>query len=62
VGTRAGLNMDAKRKILCLCWGSNPSHLVCIQTVLTEVPWLMIVTSRCGRNMFSLKAFFFFFF
>jgi hypothetical protein len=28
VGPRAGLDAGAKRKILCLCRGSNPSHPV----------------------------------
>jgi hypothetical protein len=33
VGPRAGLDAEARRKILCLCWGSNPSRPVRSQTL-----------------------------
>jgi hypothetical protein len=33
VGPRAGLNAKAKRKILCLCQGLNPSRPVRNQTL-----------------------------
>jgi hypothetical protein len=33
VGPRAGLDTEARGKILCLCRGSNPSRSVCIQTL-----------------------------
>jgi hypothetical protein len=32
VGLRAGLDTEARGKILCL-WGLNPSHPVCSQTL-----------------------------
>jgi hypothetical protein len=33
VGPRAGLDAEARRKILCLCWGSNPGCPVHSQTL-----------------------------
>jgi hypothetical protein len=37
VGFRAGLDTEARRKILCLCWESNPGRPLCSQTtILTE--------------------------
>jgi hypothetical protein len=33
VGPRAGLDTEARRKILCLCRGSNPSHPVRSQSL-----------------------------
>jgi hypothetical protein len=33
VGLRAGLDAEARRKILCLCWGSNPDRPVHSQTL-----------------------------
>jgi hypothetical protein len=33
VGPRAGLDTDARRKILCLCRGSNPGRPVRSQTL-----------------------------
>jgi hypothetical protein len=44
VGPRAGLNAEARRKILCLCWGLNPSHPVCSQTLY----WLSYPSSSLG--------------
>jgi hypothetical protein len=32
-GPRAGLDAQTTRKILCLCWGSNPGHPVHSQTL-----------------------------
>jgi hypothetical protein len=44
VDLRAGLETEARGKILCLCWGSNPSHPVCSQdTILTELPQLPLL-------------------
>jgi hypothetical protein len=31
VGLTAGLDTEARRKILFLCWGSNPGHPACSQ-------------------------------
>jgi hypothetical protein len=33
VGLRAGLDAEAGRKLLCLCWGSNPGRPVRSQTL-----------------------------
>jgi hypothetical protein len=33
VGLRAGLDIQARGKILCLCWGSNPGRSLCSQTL-----------------------------
>jgi hypothetical protein len=33
VGLRAGLDTEAKGKILCICRGSNPGRLACSQTL-----------------------------
>jgi hypothetical protein len=33
VGPRVGLDAGARRKILCPCWGSNPSRPVRSQTL-----------------------------
>jgi hypothetical protein len=33
VDPRAGLDSEARRKILCLCRGSNPGRSVCSQTL-----------------------------
>jgi hypothetical protein len=33
VGLRAGLDTEARRKIICLCRGSNPGRLLCSQTL-----------------------------
>jgi hypothetical protein len=33
VGPRAGLDAEARRKILCLCWGLNPGRPVHSQTL-----------------------------
>jgi hypothetical protein len=33
VGLRAGLDTEARGKILCLCLESNPGHAVCSQTL-----------------------------
>jgi hypothetical protein len=33
VGLRAGLDTEARRKVLCLCRGSNPGHPVCSLTL-----------------------------
>jgi hypothetical protein len=40
VGPRAGLDAGARRKILCLCRGSNPGRAVHSQ-ILTELPRLL---------------------
>jgi hypothetical protein len=41
VGPKAGLDAEARRKILCLCRGSNFGRPVHSQdTILTELPWL----------------------
>jgi hypothetical protein len=42
VGPRAGLDAEARRKILCLCQGSNPGRLVRSQTLY----WLSYPGSR----------------
>jgi hypothetical protein len=39
VGPRAGLDAGARRKILCLCWGSNPSRPVRSQTIKHYTDW-----------------------
>jgi hypothetical protein len=44
VGLRAGLDIEARGQILCLCQESNPSHTVCSQTLLTE---LLRLIKRC---------------
>jgi hypothetical protein len=41
VGPRAGLDPEARRKILCLCLGSNPSHPVRSQSLF----WLSYLGS-----------------
>jgi hypothetical protein len=41
VGHRAGLDAGARRKILCLCRGSNTGCPVRRQTILTELPRLL---------------------
>jgi hypothetical protein len=41
VGPRAGLDAEARGKILCLCRGSNPGHPVHSHTILTELPQLL---------------------
>jgi len=33
VGPRAGLDTEARGKILCVCQGSNPGRTVCSQTL-----------------------------
>jgi len=33
VGPRAGLNAEARGKILGLCWGENPGQPICSQTL-----------------------------
>jgi hypothetical protein len=33
VGLIAGMDREARGKILCLCWGSNPYRPVCRQTL-----------------------------
>jgi hypothetical protein len=33
MGLKAGVDTEARRKMLCLCWGSNPGHPV-VQSVL----------------------------
>jgi hypothetical protein len=38
VGPGAGLDKEARGKILCLCRGSNPGRPVCNQTILPELP------------------------
>jgi hypothetical protein len=40
VGLRAGLNTDARGKIVCICRGSNPGRLVYTDTILAELPLL----------------------
>jgi hypothetical protein len=40
VGLRAGLDTEARGKILCLCLGPDPGRPVCSQTLLTELPQL----------------------
>jgi hypothetical protein len=42
MGLRAGLDTEARGKILCLCQGSNPSRPVCSQTLY----WLSYPTSQ----------------
>jgi hypothetical protein len=42
VGLRADLDAEARRKILCLCRGSNPGRPVrSSYTILTELPRLL---------------------
>jgi hypothetical protein len=44
VGPKAGLDAETRRKILCLCRGSNPSRPVRSQsTILTELPRLQFI-------------------
>jgi hypothetical protein len=38
VGLRAGLDTEARGKILCLCRGSNPGSLFCSQTLYWATP------------------------
>jgi hypothetical protein len=57
IGHRAGLNTEAKGKILCLCWGSNPSHPVCSQTLYSlsyaQVP--TVISEWPILSLFSLR-------
>jgi hypothetical protein len=47
VGPRADLDEEARRKILCLCRGSNPGRPVRSQdTILTELPRLLDSNKR----------------
>jgi hypothetical protein len=34
VSLRAGLDTQARVKILCLCWGSNPGHPICSRLLI----------------------------
>jgi hypothetical protein len=45
VGPRAGMDTEARGKILYLCLGSNPGRPVRCQTLLTELPRLKLTTS-----------------
>jgi hypothetical protein len=44
VGLRAGLDTEARGKILYLCRGWNPSRPVCSETILTALPQLLFLT------------------
>jgi hypothetical protein len=47
VGLRAGLDTEARGKIICLYRGSNPGLPVCIQdTILTELPQVLFFEVR----------------
>jgi hypothetical protein len=52
VSPRAGLDAEARRKILCLCRGSNPGRPVCSQTLYClSYPgsgWLLVVLHFLG--------------
>jgi hypothetical protein len=54
VGHKAGMDAEARRKILCLCRGSNPGHPVRSQdTKLTELPRLLISMFRMFKKNLS---------
>jgi hypothetical protein len=42
VSLGAGVDTQARGKILCLCRGSNLARPVCIHTILTELPQLLM--------------------
>jgi hypothetical protein len=44
VSLRAGLDIEARGKILCLCWGSNPGHPVCTElNKIKKRPTIVVV-------------------
>jgi hypothetical protein len=54
MGPRAGLETEAKEKLLCLYRGSNTGHQVCSQTlILTELPQLQ--QSCTAAQQYNLK-------
>jgi hypothetical protein len=58
VGLRAGLDTEARAKILCLWWGLNPGCPVCSQTlssvsyVCSQVFHVINNIWQCYRNYF----------
>jgi hypothetical protein len=52
VGPRASLDAEARRKILCLCWGSNPSHPVRGQTQ----NWPSFPSSQCWEKNLKIQT------
>jgi hypothetical protein len=60
VGLRAGVVTEARGKVLCFCWGSNPSSQVYSQedTILTELPQLCnYVGTWCWISLPQVLAF-----
>jgi hypothetical protein len=52
VGLRAGLDTEARGKVLCLCQGSNPGHPVCSQTLYS----LSYPSHKVVKNCHSITA------
>jgi hypothetical protein len=53
VGLRVGLDTEARGKILCLCWETNPGHLVHSQTLYyyTDAFNSSFLTTAKGLNL-----------
>jgi hypothetical protein len=49
VGPRAGLDAETRRKILCLCWGSNLGRPVRSQSKLTELSGSHPLCNKCNN-------------
>jgi hypothetical protein len=58
IGSWVGLDTEARRKILCFCWGSNPSLPVCSQTLhwLSYPSSLHTLISNC-RQLLIIQEF-----